>query len=67
MPIRKERLGPTSKARREVRRNEFVQKGGVPDKVKSFAEIDNGEDCSRAQPGFVKPIQNGLRKTQNLM
>ena len=30
-PIRKERLSPTSKARREASRNEFVEKGRMPD------------------------------------
>ena len=34
-PIRKERLSPTSKARREASRNEFVEKGGVLDRVKN--------------------------------
>ena len=61
-PIRKERLGPTSKARREASRNEFMEKGGMPDKVKSFREINSREDRPRARPGFVKPIRNGLRK-----
>ena len=40
-PIAKERLSPTSKARREASRNEFVEKGGMPDQVKSFREIDS--------------------------
>ena len=31
-PVKKERLSPTSKARREASRNEFVEKGGMPDK-----------------------------------
>ena len=35
-PIRKERLSPTSKARKKTSQNEFVVKGGVPDKVESF-------------------------------
>ena len=35
-PVRKGRLSPTSKARREATRNEFVEKGGMPDRVKSF-------------------------------
>ena len=30
-PIRKERLSPTSKARREASRNEFVEKGRMPE------------------------------------
>ena len=66
-PIRKERLSPTSKARREASRNEFMKKGGMPDRVKSFREIDSRQDRPRARPGFVKPIRNGLRKVQNLI
>ena len=66
-PIRKERLSPTSKARKETSRNKFVEKGGMPDKVKSFGEIDSRQDRSRSRPGFVKPIRNELRKVQNLI
>ena len=66
-PIRKERLSLTIKARREASQNEFVEKGGMPDRVKSVREIDSRQDRPRAQPAFVKPIQNGLRKEQNLM
>ena len=67
VPIRKERLSPMSKARRAASRNKFVKKGGMPDRVKSFQEINSREDRPKAQPGFVKPIQNGLRKKQNLI
>ena len=66
-PIRKERLSPTSKARREPSRNEFLEKGEMPDKVERFRKIDSREDRPRALPGFVKPIRNGLRKIQNLI
>ena len=66
-PIRKEMFSPTSKARREASRNEFMKKGGMPDRAKSFREINGGEDRPRARPGYVKPIQNGLRKVQNLI
>ena len=66
-PVRKERLSPTSKARREASRNEFVEKGGIPDRVKSFREIDSRENRLRARPGFVKPIRNRLTKIQNLI
>ena len=66
-PIRKERLSPTSKARREASRNKFVEKSGMPDTVKSFGEIDSRRDRTRARPGFVTPIRNGLRKIQNLI
>ena len=38
-PIRKERLSTTSKARREASRNKFVEKGGMPDRVKSFRAV----------------------------
>ena len=63
-PIRKKRLSPTSKARREASRNKFVEKGGMPDRVKSFREIDGEQDRPRARPGFVKPIRNGLRRNR---
>ena len=66
-PIRKERLSLISKARTEASRNQFVEKGRMPDRVKSFGEINSREDRPRARPGFVKPIRNGLRKVQNLM
>ena len=66
-PIRKKRLSPTSKASRVASRNKFVEKSGMPDKVKSFREIDSRQDHPRARPGFVKLIRNGLRKVQNLI
>ena len=66
-PVRKERLSPTSKARREASRNKFVEKGRMPDRVESFREINSRQDRPRARPGFVKPIRNGLRKEQNLI
>ena len=66
-PIRKERLSPTSKARREASQNEFTEKSRMPDRVNSFREINSRKDHSRAWPGFAKPIRNGLRKVQNLI
>ena len=65
--IRKKRLSPTIKARRKASRNKFMKKGEVPNRVKSFGEINCSEDSPRARPGFVKPIRNGLRKVQNLI
>ena len=62
--VSKERLSPMSKARREASRNEFMEKGGVLDRVESFGEVDSSEDRPRAQPGFDKPIRNGLRKNK---
>ena len=66
-PIRKKRLSPTSKARREASRNKFVEKGGMPDRVKSFREINSRQNRPRSRSGFVKPIRNGLSKVQNLI
>ena len=36
VPVRKERLSPTNKTRKEASRNEFMEKSGMPDRVKSF-------------------------------
>ena len=66
-PIRKERLSPTSKAKREASRNKIVEKGGMPDRVKSFREIDSTENRPRPRSGFVKPIQNKLRIIKDLI
>ena len=66
-PIKIERLNPTSKSERKASRNEFVEMGAMPDRVKSLREINNGEDRPRARPGIVKPIPNGLRKIKNLI
>ena len=51
----------------EASQNEFRKKGGVPDRVKSFREINSREDRPRAWPGFVKLIQDGLSKEQSLI
>ena len=39
----------------------------MPDRVKSFREIDSSENRLKARFGFVRPIQNGRRKVQNLI
>ena len=44
-----------------------MEKSGMPDRVKSFGEIDSRENRLRARPGFVKLIRDGLRKVQNLI
>ena len=67
LPIRKERLRPMSEARREASRNEFMEKGRMPDRVKSFQEINSRQDRPRVRPGFVTPIRNGLGKVKNLI
>ena len=54
-PIRKVRLSPTSKARRKASRNEFMAKGRMPDRVKSFQEVDSREDRPRARPYLLRP------------
>ena len=55
-PIRKEGLILMSKTGRKASRNEFTEKGWVPDRVKSSREIDSRKDRSKARPGFVKSI-----------
>ena len=60
---KKKRLSPTSKARTKASRNEFMEKGGMPDRVKSFGEVDSRQDRPGARSGFVKPIQNGLKNS----
>ena len=57
-PTRKERLGPTTKAKKEASRNKFVEKSGMPDSSKNYP---------RARLGFVKSIRNGLKKIKNLI
>ena len=66
-PIRKKRLSLTSKTRKEASQNKLVEKTGMPDRVKSFEEVDSSKNCPRARPGFVKLIRNGMRKEQNLI
>ena len=54
--VRKKRLNPANKAKREASRNKFVEESGVPDRVKSFRKVDSSKDCPRARIGFVKLI-----------
>ena len=63
----KGKIESNEQSRREASRNGFVEKGGMPDRVKSIGEIDSRQNHMRARPGFVKPIRNGLRKEQNLI
>ena len=65
--FRKKRSSPTSITRRKTSQNELVEKGRMPDRVDSFREVDCGKNRPRARLGFVKPIQNGLTKKQNLI
>ena len=39
----------------------------MPDRVESFREVDCSKNRPRARLGFVKPIQNGLRKKEKLI
>ena len=66
-PNRKERLSPTSKARREASQNNFVIKNGVPDRGESFGEVYSSKHRPRTRLGLVKPIQNELRKIKILI
>ena len=60
----KGKIESNSKARWEASRNKFVGKGGVPDRVENFGEVDSSEDRARARPEYVKSIRNRLRKTK---
>ena len=40
---------------------------GIPDRVDSLGKVDSGKDCPRARLGFVKLIQNGLKKIKILI
>ena len=53
---RKKRLSPMSTAKREASQNEFMEKSWMPDRAKSFQEINSRKDRPRAWPEFVKPI-----------
>ena len=44
-----------------------MEKGEMPDRVKSLREINSREDRSRARHEFVKPIRDALRKIKNLI
>ena len=65
--VRKKRLSPTSKAKREASQNKLAERSEMPDRVESFRKLNSSENHPRARPGFVKLIRNGLRKVQNLI
>ena len=66
-PVRKKRLILLNKARREATRNKLVKANGMPDRVKSFREVNSSKDHPRAWLGLVKSIRNGLRTIKNLI
>ena len=57
----------SNKQRKESNQNKFVEKGGIPDIVKSFGEVDGSVNRTRTCPGLVKTIRNGPRKIKNLI
>ena len=57
VPIRNERWSLTSKANREASRNEFMEKGGMPDRVKSFQEINSRKNCPKIGLGLLNPSE----------
>ena len=66
-PVRKEKLSPTSKARREAKRNKFVKKDGQSDRVEHInISFDRSKNCPRTRLRFNKSIQNGLGKVKKL-
>ena len=47
--------------------NTFIKKNAMPDRVESLRQVDRGKNRPRTRLGFVKPIQNGVRKIKNLI
>ena len=52
----KGKIDSNEQSKKEASRNEFVEKGGMPDRVKSFREVNSRENRPRARLGFVKSI-----------
>ena len=48
-------------------RNKFMEKSGMPDRVKSLGKVDRSENRPRARLGFDKTIRNGRRRIKNLI
>ena len=44
-----------------------MKKDGVSDRAESFRDVDSGKNRPISRLGFVKPIQNRLRKIKNLI
>ena len=57
VPIRKERFSPTSKAKREASRNHFVEKGEMPDRVKSFEKSIADRIVQEPGLGLLNPSE----------
>ena len=60
-PIRKERLSPTSKAKREPSRNEPVEEGGMPES-KAFEKSIVKRIVRELGPGLLNPFEIDSRK-----
>ena len=56
-PVKKERWSPTTRARKEVSRNKFVEKGRVSDRVERFQEVDRSKNRSRANLGLLNSFK----------
>ena len=56
-PVRKKRLRLLNKARREASRNKFVIESGMPNRIKSFREVDIDKSCPIAWLGLVNPSE----------
>ena len=61
--IRKEKLSPTSKAKRKASRNKFVKKSGMPNRVESLREVD----CRIVQQpdlGMLNPSETDYKRNR---
>ena len=52
VPVRKERLSPMSKARREASQNKLIRKIAMPDS-QILKEVNRSKNRRKARPGFV--------------
>ena len=57
VPIRKKRLGSTSKARREESQNGFMEKSGMPERELKALEKYCSKNCPKPLLGFVTPFE----------
>ena len=63
-PVRKERLSPTSKARREANRMVLVEKGGMPDRVKSLEKSIVDRIVRQPGLGLLNPSKVDWKRTE---
>ena len=64
-PITNEKIEFNEQSK-EASQNRLVEKERMPERGKSFGEVNSSKNRPRARLGFVKSIRNGPRTMQNL-